>query len=125
MIIKGIATKERQKLMRNCRVIDLLVRLLQTPLQGAIDLTHLTRVFKGAYDVLYTYMIGNSRKNALYFAKYIDFFQTQITVKVGDIGLNVAQMIVELIRDNRKIVDRVTQDQIEMFVSLLRQNKVN
>lgn len=27
-------------------------------------------------------MIGNSRKNALYFAKYIDFFQTQITVKV-------------------------------------------
>lgn len=42
----------------------------------------------------------------------------------GDIGLNVAQMIVELIRDNRKIVDRVTQDQIEMFVGLLRQNKV-
>jgi inositol 1,4,5-triphosphate receptor type 1 len=33
-------------------------------------------------------------------------------------------MIVELIRDNRKIVDRITQDQIEMFVSLLRQNKV-
>ncbi|ELT91343.1 hypothetical protein CAPTEDRAFT_201920 [Capitella teleta] len=125
MIIKGVATKERQKLMRNLRVIDLLVRLLQTQLQGAIDLTHLTRVFKGAYDVLYTYMIGNSRKNALYFAKYIEFFQTQITVTVGDIGLNVAQMIVELIRDNRKIVDRVTQDQIEMFVSLLRQNRVS
>ncbi len=64
------------------QVIDLLVRLLQCPLQGAIDQTHLTKVFKGAYDVLYTYMIGNSRKNALYFAKYIDFFQTQITVKV-------------------------------------------
>ena len=64
------------------KVIDLLVRLLQFPLQGAIDLAHLVRVFKGAYDVLYTYMIGNSRKNALYFAKYIDFFQTQITVKV-------------------------------------------
>jgi len=66
-----------------CRkVIDLLVRLLQFPLQGAVDLAHLVRVFKGAYDVLYTYMIGNSRKNALYFAKYIDFFQTQIIVKV-------------------------------------------
>ena len=60
----------------------MLVRVLQCPLQGAIDQTHLTRVFKGAYDVLYTYMIVNSRKNALYFAKYIDFFQTQITVKV-------------------------------------------
>ncbi|KAK2140830.1 hypothetical protein LSH36_1236g00007 [Paralvinella palmiformis] len=82
MLVKNMATKERQKLMRNLRVIDLLVRLLQCPLQGAIDQTHLTKVFKGAYDVLYTYMIGNSRKNALYFAKYIDFFQTQITVKV-------------------------------------------
>ena len=38
--------------------------------------------------------------------------------------MNVAQMIVELIRDNRKIVDRITQEQIEMFVGLLRQNKV-
>ncbi len=64
------------------QLIDLLVRLLQFPLEGAIDQTHLTRVFKAAYDVLYTYMIGNSRKNALYFAKYIDFFQTQISVKV-------------------------------------------
>ena len=43
----------------------------------------------------------------------------------GDIGLNVAQMIVELIRDNRKIVDRITQNQIEMFVGLLRENKVS
>ena len=64
------------------QIIDVLVRVLQCPLQGAADQSHLTKVFKGAYDVLYTYMIGNSRKNALYFAKYIDFFQTQITVKV-------------------------------------------
>jgi len=42
----------------------------------------------------------------------------------GDIGLNVAQMIVELIRDNRKIVDRITKEQIEMFVGLLCLNKV-
>jgi len=43
----------------------------------------------------------------------------------GDIGLNVAQMLVELIRDNRKMVDRITQDQIRMFVDLLRVNKVS
>jgi hypothetical protein len=42
----------------------------------------------------------------------------------GDIGLNVAQMIVELIRDNRKIVDRITRRQIDEFVDLLRTNKV-
>jgi len=68
------------------QVIDLMVRLLQCPLQTAVDQTHLTRVFKGAYDVLYTYMVGNSRKNSLYFAKYIDFFQTQIIVKVVRLG---------------------------------------
>ena len=43
----------------------------------------------------------------------------------GDIGLNVAKMIAELIRDNRKIVDRITQDQIELFVGLLKFNKVH
>jgi len=42
----------------------------------------------------------------------------------GDIGLNVAKMIAELIRDNRKIVDRITQEQIELFVGLLKINKV-
>ena len=42
----------------------------------------------------------------------------------GDIGLNVAQMIVELIRDNRKIVDRITRQQIDEFINLLRSNKV-
>jgi len=42
----------------------------------------------------------------------------------GDIGLNVAQMLVELIRDNRKIVDRITHEQIRMFVDLLQVNKV-
>jgi hypothetical protein len=42
----------------------------------------------------------------------------------GDIGLNVAKMIAELIRDNRKIVDRISQEQIELFVGLLKLNKV-
>jgi len=76
------ATTYNVVLLLCIKVIDLLVRLLQFSLQGAVDLAHLVRVFKGAYDVLYTYMIGNSRKNALYFAKYIDFFQTQIIVNV-------------------------------------------
>ena len=65
------------------QVIDLLVKVLQMQLSDATDVSHLTRVFKAAYEVLYTYMCGNSRKNALYFAKYIDFFQTQISVKVS------------------------------------------
>ena len=64
------------------QIIDVLVRLLQFPLGGSTDQNSLILIFKAAYDVLHTYMIGNSRKNALYFAKYIDFFQTQFSVKV-------------------------------------------
>ncbi len=65
------------------QIIDLLVQLLLFSLEGTPDKICLTQVFKAAYDVLHTYMIGNSRKNALYFAKYIDFFQTQFSVKVS------------------------------------------
>lgn len=43
----------------------------------------------------------------------------------GGIGLNVAQMIVELIRDKRKIVDRISHSQIDEFVSLLQSSQVN
>ncbi|KAK3610322.1 hypothetical protein CHS0354_029791 [Potamilus streckersoni] len=118
MMVKNQPNKNRQKLMRNLRVIDLLVKILQCPLDGVADEQNLILVFKEAYEILYTYMIGKSRKNALYFAKYIEFFQTQFTQK-GGIGLNVAQMIVELIRDKRKIVDRITHSQIDEFVSLL------
>ncbi|GFN95264.1 inositol 1,4,5-trisphosphate receptor type 1 [Plakobranchus ocellatus] len=122
MYVNGVTNKNRQKLMRNLRVIDLLVLILKCPLDGKSDEANLTSVFKEAYDTLYTYMIGRSRKNALYFAKYIEFFQTQFTQK-GGIGLNVAQMIVELIRDKRKIVDRITHAQIDEFVSLLEKSQ--
>ncbi|XP_060552412.1 inositol 1,4,5-trisphosphate receptor type 2-like [Ruditapes philippinarum] len=119
MIVENLPSKERQKLMRNLRVIDLLVKILQFPLDGVADEHAIILVFKEAYEILYTYMIGKSRKNALYFAKYIEFFQTQFTQK-GGIGLNVAQMIVELIRDKRKIVDRISHHQIDEFVGLLQ-----
>ena len=64
-------------------MIDLLVKILQFPLDGVPDEQNIILVFKEAYEILYTYMIGKSRKNALYFAKYIEFFQTQFTQKVA------------------------------------------
>ncbi|XP_060075349.1 inositol 1,4,5-trisphosphate receptor type 1-like [Ylistrum balloti] len=121
MVPQGQPDKNRQKLMRNLRVIDILVNLLQCRLREGDEESHMIRIFKEAYDVLHAYMIGKSRKNALYFAKYIDFFQTQFTQK-GGIGLNVAQMIVELIRDKRKIVDRITKKHIDTFIQLLIKN---
>jgi hypothetical protein len=43
----------------------------------------------------------------------------------GGIGLNVAQMIVELIRDKRKIVDRINQTLVQNFIQLLRHKQVS
>lgn len=40
-------------------------------------------MFAKAYDVLYHYLQGNSRKNELYIAKHIDFFQTQFDLGVS------------------------------------------
>ena len=71
-------------MLPDAQVIDLLVKLLQCPLREGDEEAHMIRIFKEAYDVLHAYMIGKSRKNALYFAKYIDFFQTQFTQKVGE-----------------------------------------
>ncbi|KAH9502988.1 hypothetical protein Btru_072533, partial [Bulinus truncatus] len=106
----GIPDKNRQKLLRNLRVIDLLVKLLQCPLREEDEQIHMIRIFKEAYDVLHAYMLGKSRKNALYIAKYIDFFQTQFTQK-GGIGLNVTRDDCwNLIRDKRKIVEQNKSD---------------
>lgn len=41
----------------------------------------------------------------------------------GKIGLNAAHMVMELIRDNRKIVDRITHDHIDTFIDYLKQDK--
>lgn len=71
-----------RKLCVRVQIIDLLVAVLKCPLSESADDINLITVFKSAYEVLYTYMVGNSRKNALYFAKYIGFFQTQFGVKV-------------------------------------------
>ncbi|KAL3848185.1 hypothetical protein ACJMK2_019059 [Sinanodonta woodiana] len=114
--------KPRQKLMRNLRVVKLLVNLLKIRIKGP-NKYHLMKIFMDAYDVLATYLLGDSRKNELYIAKYIDFFLTQFDIKKGKIGLHAARLVMELIRDNRRIVDRITHDHIDNFVDLLRKEK--
>ncbi|XP_076109900.1 inositol 1,4,5-trisphosphate-gated calcium channel ITPR2-like isoform X1 [Mytilus galloprovincialis] len=119
---KGLPVKRKQKLLRNLKVIDLLVDLVKCPLRTGEEQLYRIRIYKEAYDVLHAYMLGRSGKNALYMAKYIDFFQTQFTQK-GGIGINVAQMIVELMRDKRKLVDRITTAHIDRFIHLLGETK--
>lgn len=41
-----------------------------------------------------------------------------------DIGLKIAKMLSELIRDNRNIVDSIKKTQIDTFINLLKQTEV-
>ena len=56
--------------------MDLLVRFLQQR-ELPDDLEALT------YTILETYLQGNSRKNELYFTKYLDFFLLQVEEEVS------------------------------------------
>ena len=40
------------------------------------------KILVECYDVLYTYLKGDSRKNELYIAKHIEFFEAQISHEV-------------------------------------------
>lgn len=123
LIFDNQPLKRRQKLMRNFCIIDLLVKILQLPVEDIVNHELMTEVTKSVYGVLHTYMMGNSRKNSLYFAKYIDFFQSKFS-QAGELGLDIAQMIVELIKDNREIVDRINRKQIDEFIQYVRKYKV-
>lgn len=50
--------------------------------------------------------------------------QLNCDLSQGGIGINVAQMIVELMRDKRKLVDRITKHHIDRFIDLLGETQV-
>ncbi|KAK3095082.1 hypothetical protein FSP39_010070, partial [Pinctada imbricata] len=106
-----------------CSIVDLMVSLLQIQFRGASDKEHLKEIFIEAYDVLAIYLSGFSRKNELYMARYIDFFLSQFEYNEGLIGLNAVHMVMELLRDNRKIKDRITRAHIDKFIELLHRDQ--
>ena len=60
-----------------------MVELLNCELdERSSDWQHLSQVFKAMYGVLHTYTEGKSKKNAWYFAKYIDFFTSALGQRV-------------------------------------------
>ncbi len=66
------------------QIVDLLVRFLKTKLPSG-DMSNLVeKLHIEALSVLETYLMGNSRKNELYFTKHIEYFNTQFSIKVWD-----------------------------------------
>ena len=73
---------------------------------------------KGSYYMLAFVFINITKSNQCRHATTLSLtFQ-------GELGLKVAQMIVELVRDNRKIVDRISKAQFQQFIELLGRHKV-
>ena len=59
------------------QIVDLLVRYLKAKPSNFGQSEVAQQVFVQAYIVLETYLLGDSRKNELYFAKHIQYFSTQ------------------------------------------------
>ncbi|KAK2143257.1 hypothetical protein LSH36_859g02032 [Paralvinella palmiformis] len=54
--------------------------LFKLPIIDDRDECHMLEIHKACYNLLHTYMTACSKKNALYFAKYFTFFQSQMKV---------------------------------------------
>lgn len=130
----GTPERKRQKLLRQLRVVDILVGMLKVlfkPPEGfafvegfnktGIDLEELPnfpklkKICQTAYDLLAVYLDGDSRKNELYIAKYISFFQSQIGY-----DMHTPAMFMQLVADNQQILDRISAQQISSFVFWLK-----
>jgi len=68
--------------------------------------------------VLKAYLDGNSRKNELYVAIHLAFFQTQVGGYVG-----VERMYTDLVQDNARIVNAIGDAEIEGIIRLLKTDK--
>lgn len=125
--VNGSAQRKRQKLFRNLRVVDMLIKMLQVPFSpfntGAASITvdqidqhPQTKVVANmVFKVLKAYLDGDSRKNELYIAQHINFLYTL----VGGY-LDVEPLFAELFRDNQKIVSNIRESEIEKFARLLK-----
>ena len=64
-------------------MVDLLVEVLRYSAAPVSNIELTQRVNAMAYEVIETYLKGDSRKNELYICKYIEFFTRQFSLEVS------------------------------------------
>jgi len=64
-----------------------LVRLLKVPVTQNND--DLLKVFSATFDLMHSFLLGNSRKNKVYFLQYLHFFQRQFDAKVCEVYTDI------------------------------------
>jgi hypothetical protein len=75
----------------------------------------LINVLRVLYDFLRATLNGNSRKLELYAARHIPYYQTHVSCHLG-----MEALYTELVRDNKAIVDQIQEDEMRLFLSLLK-----
>ena len=119
LTVDGEYCKKRQKLLRNYQLVDMSVELLRFRSKTRLAAS-LEGVFSALIGLLSAYLSGDSRKNELYMGRHMDFFIKLIDDSAGSIGLTATLLTVELFRNNRKLVDRVTFGHIDMICTLVK-----
>ena len=130
LVLDGERNRIRQKLLRNLYVVEMLIEVLQAPFEPyntsseAIKTSELRKypetnaIIDATYNVLRTFLLGDSRKNELYIAQHIPFFQSQVGCKLG-----VESMYTELVRDNSQLVKAIGEHELDIFMDLLSTDK--
>ena len=112
MLLDGEPLKSRQKAMRECRYIDLLVDCLIYPFSSALykyeDLTQqhpITKICRLIYRLLKLSVKDNSM-NKNYVAQWIDLFFTQAMICTDQNSFFAETAIHELVRDNPRLLEK-------------------
>lgn len=128
MYVKGLPQKSRTKQLRVLGVIDVLVRMLQAPFRrsdhasaaigsfddiGDHERTELVMV--NVFRILQTFLRGDCRKNELFMCQYGEFIWSLFGT-----AMKVEPMFNELVRDNIRVIQEVTETEIKRVIDLMR-----
>ena len=141
MFDKGIEIKTRQKLLRDLKVIEILMEMAQAPfsekcaegtsvaalLKNACDTavdsfddvvrvkhSNTMLVMNSVFRVLDACLKGNSRKMELYVSRHVPFLWCMFGTEMA-----VEPMLNELVRDNASIIQLCSEKEIKRVVALL------
>ena len=108
---KGKERKKRQKLLRNLGVIKLLMEIqnrfkdIPPKLRNGTNYEIRKAATKKVYTVIEAYLKGQSRKNENYTYDFIPIFESHF-----DLEINAESTLIELVRDNKVIIEQFSLD---------------
>lgn len=147
LFVKGIEQKKRQKRLRDFKVIELLIEMLHAPFSinasrsndedvkllltntspSAIhDYDDITKqenertymVMNGVFEVLESFLTGDSRKNEVYMGQHIPFLW-----ELFGTNMAVEPMFNEMIRDNISLIMEIQEPEILKVINMLEKDK--